>query len=155
MASKNNLLTYALVGAGVLGAIYVYNKSKPKTSENYPSEVTSDFIPEATQATIRTDLRQASKTDRAAGRQSVRIIKAQEKTSRAAGRQSVRVTKAQEKTSRVKIRQDSKTERLKERLNYKLQRQEQRQEKRAERKQQVKNIISNIRDKLKRKKWNT
>ena len=153
--AKNDLMTYALIGAGVLAGIYVYNKSKPKTSE-YTTETTSSFIPDATPSIIKSDirqsgrservgLRQSERTKRVQARQSIKDIKSQDRTSRAFGRQETR----KEKTE---LRQSGRTERLSLRLKARAERQERRIQERKETRKAIATALSNLREKFKRRK---
>lgn len=75
MAKNSPNWNILIVGAVIIGGLYFYNKIKNSPSPNaaidYVSGVSGQNISDATQPTIRTDLRQAARTQRTALRNPV------------------------------------------------------------------------------------
>jgi len=66
MVSKGINWNIVIIGGAVVAGLYMFNKVKSgTTSENYYSGTTGETIGEVTQPTIRTDLRQTGRTERA------------------------------------------------------------------------------------------
>lgn len=112
MASKGINWNIVIIGGAAVGALYFLNKLQKPTAENYSSGITGETISEATQPTIRTDLRQSARTQRVGLRTERVGIRQTERTARAEGRQAVRINKADERTARVNIRQTQRTARF-------------------------------------------
>lgn len=145
MAQKINW-NVVLIGGAVVAGLYLFNKTRSGVvSENYYSGTTSETIPQATQPTIRTDLRQSGKSQRTQIRQS-------ERTTRAIGRQEVRINKADERTTRAIGRQLSSVSRLNIRQSSRTQRQAQRQQTLLKIGSGIKSAASGLLNSLKRKK---
>lgn len=96
MAKNQINYNILLVGGVVLGGLYLFNQIKKGTvATDYTTGLTGQNISDASQPTIKTDLRQTGRTERALGRQETSIIKAE-------NQQDTRLTK-------VQIRQDART----------------------------------------------
>jgi hypothetical protein len=140
MASNQGInWNIVLIGGLALGGLYYWNKIQStgsglvKTATDYTSGTTGETISTATQPTIRTDLRQSARTQRASGRQEVSINRQDEKTARVAERQETNQNRQDERTARTQIRQDAKTTRQENRI-------EARQERKVVNTQKVSNI---------------
>lgn len=122
---KNSLnWNVAIIAAAALGGLYLWNKAKTSNAGNiatgYTSGTTGEYISEATQPTIRTDLRQAARTQRTfirnpvasdytSGTTGENISAASQPTIRTDIRRAASVSKTE-------IRQDARTERQENRI---------------------------------------
>lgn len=106
MAKNSVNWNILIVGGVIVGGLYFWNKIKNTgMATDYTSGLTGETISDAGQGTIRTDLRQYGRTQRALGRQAVSINRQDEMTARTELRQ-------EGATARTDIRQSNRTDRV-------------------------------------------
>lgn len=107
MAKNSVNWNIVVVGGVVLGGLYLFNQiKKSNVATDYTTGLTGQTISEASQPTIRTDLKQTGLTERTQIRKETALIKAE-------NRQDTRLTRTQ-------IRKDARTLRAENRQANRL-----------------------------------
>lgn len=165
MVNKTALIVGGIAVVGVVGYFLLKKRGtdslNPRIESDYKSGVSGEEFT-ATQPTIRTDIRQTGRTQRAFGRQDVRINRADERTNRTYSRQETKQNRADERTTRATGRQEVRTGKIQgrqeiratkvqARIENRADKREFRQERKVARVENRRAIIKSVVSRIKRK----